>query len=98
MESFRTSRGISSRPNRDETVFPDGGILDIDRRNARDHLSFGHGAHFCLGAPLARLEMKIILEELTRRLPHIRLAGNGPPDVFRTFTFRGLKHLTVEWG
>jgi len=83
--------------NRDETVFPDGEILDIDRENARDHLSFGHGAHFCLGAPLARLEMSIILEELTRRLPHIRLAGSGPPDIFRTFTFRGLKHLTVEW-
>ena len=83
--------------NRDETVFPDGETLHIDRRNARDHLSFGHGAHFCLGAPLARLEMRIILEELTRRLPHIRLVGNGPPDIFRTFTFRGLKHLTVEW-
>ena len=84
--------------NRDETVFPDGGTLDIDRHNARDHLSFGPGAHFSLGAPLARLEMRIILEELTRRLPRLRLAGNGPPDVFRTFTFRGLKHLTVEWG
>ncbi|MDE0229605.1 MAG: cytochrome P450 [Spirochaetaceae bacterium] len=83
--------------NRDETVFPDGEQLDIDRDNARDHLSFGHGAHFCLGAPLARLEMKIILEELTRRLPRLRLADGGAPEVFRTFTFRGLKHLTVEW-
>ena len=83
--------------NRDETVFPDGERLDIDRDNARDHLSFGHGPHFCLGAPLARLEMKVILEELTRRLPHLRLADGGVADVFRTFTFRGLKHLTVEW-
>ena len=83
--------------NRDETVFPDGETMDIDRENARDHLSFGHGAHFCLGAPLARLEMRIALEELTRRLPGMRLAGGGPPDLFRTFTFRGLKHLTVEW-
>ena len=84
--------------NRDESVFPDGERFDIDRPNARDHLSFGHGPHYCLGAPLARLEMKIILEELTRRLPHMRLAGGGRPDIFRTFTFRGLKHLTVEWG
>ena len=83
--------------NRDETVFPDGETLDIERENAGDHLSFGYGAHFCLGAPLARLEMKIILEELTSRLPHMRLADGGVPDVFRTFTFRGLKRLPVEW-
>ena len=83
--------------NRDEAVFANGETMDIDRENARDHLSFGYGAHFCLGAPLARLEMKIALEELTRRLPRMRLADDGPPDVFRTFTFRGLKHLTVEW-
>ena len=83
--------------NRDESVFPDGERFDIDRENARDHLSFGHGPHYCLGAPLARLEMKIILEELTRRLPRMRLADGGRPDIFRTFTFRGLKHLTVEW-
>ena len=83
--------------NRDETVFPDGETMDIDRRNARDHLSFGHGAHFCLGAQLARLEMKIALEELTSRLPGLRLADGGSPDIFRTITFRGLKQLTVEW-
>ena len=83
--------------NRDETVFPHGDRLEIDRENARDHLSFGHGAHFCLGAALARLEMKVILKELTRRLPRMRLADGGAPDIFRTFTFRGLKHLNVEW-
>ena len=83
--------------NRDEAVFPDGETMDIERENARDHLTFGHGVHFCLGAPLARLEMKIILEELTRRLPGMRLADGGPPEVFRTFSFRGLKHLRVEW-
>jgi len=84
--------------NRDETVFPDGETLDIERENARNHLSFGLGAHFCLGAPLARLQMKIILEELTRRLPHLRLSDGAAPNTFRTFTFRGLKHLSVEWG
>ena len=83
--------------NRDETVFPDAGTMDIDRENAKDHLTFGHGVHFCLGAPLARLQMKVILEELTRRLPDMRLAGERPPEVFRTFSFRGLNHLTVEW-
>ena len=83
--------------NRDETVFPEGERLDIERENAREHLSFGHGPHFCLGAPLSRLEMKIVLEELTRRLPHLRLADGGAPDVLRAFTFRGLRQLPVEW-
>ena len=83
--------------NRDETVFPDGETLDIGRENAGEHLSFGHGPHFCLGAPLARLQMKITLEELTSRLPHMRLADGGVPDIFRTLTFRGLKCLPVEW-
>ena len=83
--------------NRDETVFPDGERLDIDRANVRDHLSFGHGPHFCLGAPLSRLAMNVILEELTRRLPHLRLADGGEPEVVRAFTFQGLRRLAVEW-
>ena len=84
--------------NRDETVFPRGERLDIDRGNVRDHLSFGHGPHFCLGAPLSRIAMKVVLEELTRRLPHLQLAAGGVPDVVRAFTFRGLRRLAVEWG
>ncbi len=84
--------------NRDDSVFPDGETLDIDRRNAREHLSFGHGAHFCLGASLARLEMTILLEELTRRLPRMRLARPGAPDILRLFSLRGMRTLVVEWG
>ena len=83
--------------NRDETVFPHGARLDIDRDNVRDHLSFGHGPHFCLGAPLSRLVMRVILEELTGRLPHLQLADGGVPDIIRAFTFRGLRRLAVEW-
>ena len=59
--------------NRDPEVFEDPETFDPARRNARRHLGFGHGAHFCMGAPLARMEMKVILEELVRRLPHMRL-------------------------
>ena len=84
--------------NRDESVFPDGEVLDVERKNARDHLSFGVGSHFCLGAPLARLQMKIVLEELTARLPRMRLADGGVADIYRTLTFRGLNRLPVEWG
>ena len=83
--------------NRDETVFPHGERLDIDRDNVRDHLSFGHGPHFCLGAPLSRLAMKVVLEELSRRLPHLRLADGGAPEIVRAFTFQGLRRLAVEW-
>ena len=59
--------------NHDETVFPDGCRLDLDRTNARNHLAFGFGAHYCLGAPLARLELRIVLEILTSRLPDLEL-------------------------
>ena len=83
--------------NRDETVFPDGERLIVDRGNARRHLSFGVGPHYCLGASLAQLQLKIILEELTRTLPRMRLADRGPPDILRELTFRGLKRLPVRW-
>ena len=62
--------------NRDPEVFPDADRYDLDRDTA-DHLSFGRGAHFCLGASLARLEARVSLEELERRLPdwHVETAG-----------------------
>ena len=83
--------------NRDESVFPDGDVLDIDRENAREHLTFGHGPHHRLGASLARLQMKIVLEELIRRLPHMQLADGGVPGIVRTIAFRGLEKLAVQW-
>ena len=54
--------------NRDERAFPDPDRLDIRRRVER-HLAFGHGVHFCMGAALARMESRIILEELVNRIP-----------------------------
>ena len=83
--------------NRDDAHFPQPERFDVERENARTHLSFGFGIHYCLGAPLARLELKVILEELTRRLPTLRLA----PDQTLTFppntSFRGPAQLWVEW-
>jgi cytochrome P450 len=83
--------------NRDDAHFPEPERFDVERENARTHLSFGFGIHYCLGAPLARLELKVILEELTRRLPTLRLA----PDQTWTFppntSFRGPSQLQVEW-
>ena len=84
--------------NRDEGVFEDPDEFDIRRENANKHLAFSHGIHFCLGAPLARLEAKIAFELLTRRLPGLRLS---PPDQTFEFdpnmSFRGPKELWAEW-
>jgi cytochrome P450 len=83
--------------NRDDAHFPDPERFDIDRENGRTHLSFGFGIHYCLGAPLARLELKVILEELTRRLPSLRLVAGQPRDFPPNTSFRGPARLLVEW-
>ncbi len=81
--------------NHDESQFPDPDTLDIAREPNR-HLAFGQGAHFCLGAPLARLEGQIAITTLFRRFPNLRLAG--PPESLRWrkgLFFRGLEELPV---
>jgi cytochrome P450 len=83
--------------NHDEHVFPEPERIDLDRDNASRHLSFGLGIHFCIGAPLARLEAKIVLEELSSRLPGLRLAEGQPFDYSANSTFRGPSHVLVEW-
>ncbi|MCC2098757.1 MAG: cytochrome P450, partial [Hyphomicrobiales bacterium] len=83
--------------NRDDDMFPQGETFDATRRNAKRNLAFGHGAHFCMGAPLARLEMKVIFEELTKRLPHMRLKPDQTFNYIPTLTFRGVQNLEVEW-
>ena len=83
--------------NRDDAAFPDGESFDIERTDAKRHLAFGNGAHFCMGAPLARLEMRIVLEELTRRLPGMRLVEGQDWEYVPTLTFRGVQKLRVAW-
>lgn len=65
---------LMASANRDPAQFVDPERLDIGR-NPNPHLAFGHGIHFCLGAPLARLEVEISLQEMTRRYPHLELAS-----------------------
>ena len=78
--------------NRDPEQFPDPDRLDLERQGVR-HLAFGGGAHFCLGAPLARLEARVALAALATRLPGLRLAGE--PRRRDTITLRGLQRLPV---
>ncbi len=80
--------------NRDPERFPDPERLDVGRAD-NDHLSFGGGSHYCLGANLARLEGQIAIGALVRELPRLRLATDSP-EWRETLTLRGLKALPVE--
>jgi cytochrome P450 family 142 subfamily A polypeptide 1 len=81
--------------NRDEEVFQDPGRFDVER-NPNPHVTFGHSAHFCLGASLARLEIKVMLEEVLQRLPGMRLADpDAPLERTRSSFIRGITSLPV---
>jgi cytochrome P450 len=79
--------------NRDPEQFPDPDRLDVGRQNNK-HVAFGLGPHFCLGAPLARLEGRLVFDALLQRAPNLRL--DGPPPRYRqNFNLRGLEALHV---
>jgi len=80
--------------NRDEEVFPDPFAFDVGR-TPNEHLSFGVGQHFCLGASLARLELKIIFEELLARLPDLELTGEIRR--LRSNFINGIKQMPVRF-
>ena len=71
--------------------------FDIRRENAREHLGFGYGRHHCLGADLARMEMRVILEELTRRVPELALVPGQTLQYSANTSHRGPEHLRVSW-
>ncbi len=83
--------------NRDERVFPEPDDIIFERGNLKDQLAFGYGIHYCVGAPLARLEMTILLETLTRALPEMRLAPGQNIEYTRNISFRGPVELQVTW-
>ncbi len=87
----------SGAANRDEAMFTNGESFDITRDNARRNLSFGYGAHLCVGAPLAHLELRVMIEELSRRLPHMRLFESQSWSYSANTSFRGPQRLLVRW-
>jgi cytochrome P450 len=80
--------------NHDPAVYPEPNTFDITREDTHHH-SFGGGAHFCLGAPLARLEAQIAVATLVRRFPSLRLSDE-PTEYRRIPSFRGFAKLPVR--
>ena len=83
--------------NRDEGVFPEPEAVCFDRDNLKEQLAFGYGIHYCVGAPLARLEMRILLETLVEQLPSLRLLPGQEIQYSRNISFRGPTALRVSW-
>ncbi|HEY2775569.1 MAG TPA: cytochrome P450 [Candidatus Binatia bacterium] len=80
--------------NRDESVFPNGDLLQIDRENAREQLSFGTGIHFCVGAHLGRLQLRVLWEEILKRFSRVEVTA--APTRIRSNFVRGYSKLPVR--
>ena len=87
---------VFASANRDEAIYDEADAFDPDRDRLRDHLAFGKGIHFCLGAALSRLEGKVALEELVRRLDSFTLTDSNKFEYFPSFLLRGLTRLDVD--
>lgn len=84
--------------NHDEAYFPGAARFDLQRKSPKTHLAFGQGIHYCVGAPLARAEMRIALDLLIRRLPGLRLAPDQRFEhAMSNPILRGLEELHLRW-
>ncbi|MGW0712971.1 cytochrome P450 [Streptomyces sp. NPDC002643] len=99
--TIRAGEGVIISVNvasRDPEFFTDPDDLDLARANARQHLAFGYGIHQCLGQPLARAELQIVLPELFRRLPGLKIAVPLEEIAFKQQTaVYGVHELPVTW-
>jgi len=85
-----------SSANRDERVFTDPETFDVTREH-NHHVAFGFGTHFCLGASLARMEIRVMFEELLRRIPDWRLAPGAEPKILPSAFARGYDAVPIEF-
>ncbi|GHG55143.1 cytochrome P450 [Sinomonas cellulolyticus] len=88
---------VMGSANRDESKFEDPELFDIARPNAREHLSFGFGIHYCLGNMLAKLQAKIALEEMTAKLPHLTVDDPESIEFRENLSFRVPIAVPVSW-
>ena len=89
-------QAVLGAANRDPAQFDCPDRFDITRQNNK-HVSFGAGPHYCVGAPLSRLEAKIAIPALMERLPNLRLAPDDPPQISTNNFFRGRTRLVLEF-
>jgi cytochrome P450/ferredoxin-NADP reductase len=88
---------VTASANHDPRHFENPGDIDIYRDNTAEHLTFGYGSHQCMGKNLGRMELRIILEEFTRRLPHLELVPDQEFTFLPNTSFRGPERVLVRW-
>jgi hypothetical protein len=88
---------VMGSANRDESKFEDPEVFDISRPNAREHLSFGFGIHYCLGNMLAKLQAKIVVEEATAKFPHLTVDDPESIEFRENLSFRVPLAVPVSW-
>jgi cytochrome P450/ferredoxin-NADP reductase len=88
---------VQASANFDSQHFENPDEVDVYRENAVEHLTFGYGAHQCMGKNIGRMQMRVFLEEFAQRLPHMRLVESQEIDYLPNTSFRGPSTLWVEW-
>ena len=88
---------LMASANRDGGMFENPDVFDIERQNARQHLSFGFGIHYCIGNILGKLQTRVALEELMTKLPDIQLIGDGNVEFGDNLSFRVPMTVPVTW-
>jgi cytochrome P450 len=101
LEGERVAKGsviwlMFGSANRDESVFPDPDKFDPGRPNLKDSLAFGRGAHFCIGAPLARLELRVLFEQVAKRVASFALPAGYALAYEPSYILRGLAGLELD--
>jgi cytochrome P450 len=88
---------VMGSANRDDAVFDQPDAFDIGRENARSHLAFGYGIHYCLGNMLAKLQARVAIEEISKNVPSLRLKPGSEISFGQNLSFRVPTAVPVEW-